>query len=140
MKPEQIVEDYVKRTGVRDPERVRSGVKRKGPISMATIRATLAKLADTDILPDPKETKSKGIALAGFRVSSRKPNDGLKAQIYGLRKGHGYPVNELAKQWCVSEDSLRAQARRFECLKYVEITPGNWTPCVLHPETAETIK
>jgi hypothetical protein len=45
-------------------------------------------------------------------------------------------LETLSKEWNVSADSIRKQARRYDALKYVEIKPGEWVACVLHPDTA----
>lgn len=77
-----------------------------------------------------------GIALAGMRVSVRKPADSVRGLIYGLKRGYGYPLAALSQQWNISEDTIRSHAKRLECFKYVEQSPGQWTPCVTHPDTA----
>ena len=78
------------------------------------------------------------IALHNTRVLDSKPaSDNVKKQLYGLRKGMGYPVAALADQWGISEETLRRHAKKLGCLKYVETGPGDWTHCILHPDTAE---
>lgn len=81
-----------------------------------------------------------GVALAGLEVSNAPRADVLKALIYGLGKGRAYPVAELAEQWGRSPETIRGHARRFGACKYVQLSPGNWVPCVLHPETAAHYK
>jgi hypothetical protein len=140
----QRVIDYVQRTGNTDPETIRIGIKKKGSVPMAEIRATLAELGCKDTKPQPSNEPSTKTALCGInlvnvRVFDRKPNDGLKAKIYGLKKGKGYQVEDLAEEWRVSSETLRNHAKRLDSLKYVEVAPGDWVQCVLHPETATAL-
>ena len=136
------IQAYITKTGNRDPELIRASMKRTGPpLPMAVIRAYLG---HSSSVPPPPRMDSplsvKGISLVNIRVSHKKPNEGLKAKIYALRKGQGYPVAELAKEWCLSADTIKANATRLDCHRYVELSPGEWVSCVLHPETAATIK
>ena len=77
------------------------------------------------------------ITLKGVRVSRKKPADQLKSRFFKLVRGQGYPVSQLADEWAVSEETVRKHARRFECLVYVEKSPGEWETCCVHPDTAE---
>jgi len=77
-----------------------------------------------------------GISLASARVSVDKPAEGLKRLIYGLKRGMGYPVEELAAAWARSTDAVRKHAREHNAILYVEVAPGDWKVCVMHPDTA----
>jgi predicted transcriptional regulator len=59
----------------------------------------------------------------------------MKARLYGLRKGMGYKVESLAKEWGISADTIRKHAKDHHALVYVEATPGEYVACVVHPET-----
>ena len=138
----QRVIDYVKRTGNTNPDAIRSGLKKTNPVPIAEIRATLATMEgkEPEAVREPaSKTALCGINLVNVRVFDRKPNDGLKAKIYGLKKGKGYQVEDLAEEWRVSSETLRNHAKRLDSLKYVEIAPGEWVQCVLHPETATAL-
>lgn len=74
--------------------------------------------------------------MRGVRVSDRKPSDSVKRLLYGLKRGMGYPIEALSHEWNISSETIRKHAMRFEAMKYVEISPGEWTACVMHPDTA----
>jgi len=107
-------------------------------IPESTLRQRLAKKEPAE-LPGAKERTSYagGISLKEhIKVRSSRPSEGVKKKLFSLRRGVGVPVNELADTWGVSPGTLQAHARRHDCLRYVEIGPGDWVQCVLHPETA----
>ena len=83
-------------------------------------------------------TSVTGHVLKDVRVSFTKPNEGLKHRLFGLRQGIGFPVTALARDWCVSEENLKKQARRYDALIWVETNPekATWEFCVAHPDTA----
>jgi hypothetical protein len=139
----EIIRAYVVRTGVKEPGRICDNVKRplgRRP-SVVEVRAAL----DGIELPDPPpvlrslKTGVQAISLQNLRIADKRPNEGLKARIYALRKGQGYPVTALAEEWVTSEDTVRAQAKRLDCLRFVELSPGEWVQCVLNPDTATEI-
>jgi hypothetical protein len=77
----------------------------------------------------------KAIPLSGVHLLSRKPMDAMKGRLYGLDRGMGYPVDDLARAWGVSAETLRNHAKNHNALAYVEATPGEYVPVVVHPET-----
>ena len=79
--------------------------------------------------------KVKAIPLAGVHLLSKKPVDLMKGRLYGLERGMGYPVPDLARAWGVSEETLKTHAKNHKALAYVEATPGEYVPIVVHPET-----
>jgi len=92
---------------------------------------------------EPKERQSGvtgGISLSGVRVSNRKPNDSVRRLLYQLRKGMAYPVAALSETWNVGVDTIRQHAKRVNALKYVEVSPGEWVACAMHPDTAEELE
>jgi hypothetical protein len=92
----------------------------------------------TPATKEPVVKNVTGIALHSARVMDNRPQqDKIKRMLYQLKRGTGYPVEAIAEEWGVSEDSLRKNAKRLEALKYVEVSPGEWVLCVMHPETAE---
>ena len=82
-----------------------------------------------------------GIPLRNVRVAERRPSDcGMRRQLYSLKKATGFPVEELAEKWGVSQETLRKHAKRLDCLLFVEAEPGDWKHCILHPDTAEAYR
>jgi len=79
--------------------------------------------------------KVKAIPLSGVHLLSKKPVDLMKGRLYGLERGMGYPVADLARAWGVSEETLKYHAKNHKALAYVEATPGEYVPIVVHPET-----
>ncbi|MCK9602686.1 MAG: hypothetical protein M0R06_26800 [Sphaerochaeta sp.] len=86
-------------------------------------------------LPQAPPPRVKAIPLAGVHLLSKKPVDQMKGRLYSLERGMGYPVSELARAWCVSEDTLKTHANKHRALAYVEATPGEYVPVIVHPET-----
>ena len=143
--PEQRVLEYIQKTGQTNPNPIRCAMNRAGPmIPMDTIRAALAKAEKDGMVPLPTQQEQKdavrGINLSNVRVFDRKPNEGLKAKFYKLQKGKGFPLELLSNEWGVTEDTIKNQAKRLDCLKYVEVNPGDWIACILHPDTATEYK
>jgi hypothetical protein len=137
--------EYVERTGIRDVEKVRQALRRKpgGPVPVSVIREVLGGGGGEDrvdrvdrIDRGERMGKVRAFSLGGLRVSDRKPNEGLKAKFFKLRKGAGYPVNDLADEWGVSAETVRNYGRRLNCLLYVEVEPGEWVHCAAHPDSA----
>lgn len=84
------------------------------------------------------EPRARAISLADIRVSDVRPQqDQIKRRLCGLKRGVAFPVEALAEEWGVSEENLRKNARKMECLKYVEVRPFDWVHCVMNPDTAE---
>ena len=78
-----------------------------------------------------------GIRLSdSVRIRSTKPSEGVKKKLFALKRGVGYPINDLSEAWGCTPETLRAHARRHDALRYVEVGPGDWVHCVMHPETA----
>ena len=139
---EQRIQDYLDKNGNRDPELIRCNLKQHGPpVPMSVIRQFLSRQPGGEEISTPqKDLSIKGINLTNVRVSHKKPNEGLKAKFYQLQKGKGYPLDALSREWCATEDTIRNQAKRLDCIKYVEVNPGEWVACILHPDTATTYK
>lgn len=124
--------------GRKDPEALRCVLKKHGaPVPMAIIREVLAEgnqiVAGTE---SPSASSAFSIGLAGVRVAMKKPNEGMKAKIFQLKRGRGFPVDALAAEWFASPDTIITHARRLDALRYVEVNPGEWVQCVMHPDTA----
>lgn len=119
------------------------GSQRRAAAALHVRRQTIreAMLGDDDVAPTDATRQeaqpSIGILLSNARMSDHKPADTVKRLLYQLKKGRGFPLDKLAGEWNISIDKVRREARRFDCMKYVEVEPGNWVLCVLHPETAE---
>jgi len=117
-------------------------VKKHGSVTAAASasgipRTTFRRLLNKPVAAGPEaQTLPGGISLKGVRMLDKKPADSVKRLIYTLKRGMGYPLDMLSEKWGISPDTIRSHARRFEALKYVETAPGQWVPCVLHPDTA----
>jgi hypothetical protein len=88
---------------------------------------------------DPREDKSVlegGVALGRCRVLSRKPSDSASKFIKRLPTGRGFDVKMLAKEWGMSEDTIKRHAKDMGCFKFVEVADDEWVPMVMNPETA----
>lgn len=77
-----------------------------------------------------------GVSLTGMRVLSRRPVDSAAKFIKRLPEGRGFDPKDLAKDWGMSEETIRKHARDLGCLKYVEVSEDEWIPLVMNPETS----
>jgi len=118
--------------GVRDAEidAARGG----GPMSTGAAGPSSLPLKTPELAPGPIPPGG-GFSLRGIRLLSKKPTDFMKARIYSLRRGMGYKIEDLSKQWGVSTETLRKHAKDHKALVYVEATPGEYVACIVHPET-----
>jgi hypothetical protein len=87
--------------------------------------------------PAPSAPKAGGIPIHGKSVATARPADRYKRLFHCLARGMAYPTSTLAEEWHTAEDTVRQHARRHGALRYVELAPGEWEPCALHPETAK---
>jgi hypothetical protein len=139
---EQIVRECIKTRNCHDPELIRQLLRRhpNGPVKMAVIRKVLNDDNPTCSTKAPatlpEHLGMKTIALSTCRVSEVKPREGLKAKFFRLKRNTGYPIQELADEWGCTADTLRRDAKRLDAILYVEISPGEWAQCVVHPDTA----
>ncbi len=136
MKPLLSIEDRVKKCLAKHPEWDSKRVAKSAG-------APLAMVGDMrngeSPQAEPKAANSTppsgGFSLRGVLLLSKKPADCMKARLYGLRRGMGYKIEDLSKQWGVSTDTLRKHAKDHHALVYVEATPGEFVACIVHPET-----
>lgn len=87
-------------------------------------------------IPEEEPTTQGGIFLARLRVTAQRPAETAGLRIQRLPHGQGFEPKVLAAEWGFSEDNIRKHAKDLKCLKYAEITPGNWVQLVMNPETA----
>lgn len=80
-----------------------------------------------------------GIPLKNVPIFSHKPQDKMKGLIYKLPQNKGFPINELSSLWGMSTDTIKKHAKRLKAYSYVEVDPGNYVACVIHPKTIQTI-
>jgi len=78
-----------------------------------------------------------GITLRGMRVLSRRPAESAAKFIKRLPKGRGFDPKDLARDWGMSEETIRRHARDMSCLKFVEVSEDEWVPLIMNPETAQ---
>jgi hypothetical protein len=98
-----------------------------GEVAGAAVKA----VADA---PKPQESAAGAFSLRGVTLLNYRPQDTIKKRLYGLRRGMGYEVAELAREWRMTPETLRKHAREHKALAYVERTPGDYVACVVHPE------
>jgi len=109
---------------------------RHGPVNEVRGKTPAAK----EKPPQGREMAVRGIVIgAQTRLSDRRPNEGIKAKIYELQKGRAFPIDELSHLWAVGRETLAQHAKRLDCVKYVEVSPGSWVQCILHPDTAANL-
>ena len=116
-----------------------SEVGKKFHVAARTVRYWWSGATQRSSTPTPQPivtTALQSLSLKDVRISDHKPADSVKRLIYLLKKGMGFPVDRLSETWGISSERIKKEARRFECLKYVETDPGNWVLCVMHPDTA----
>jgi predicted DNA binding protein len=82
----------------------------------------------------PPTDALKAIDLTNRRVSDKRPPTTVKAKLYGLKKGRGYPITEAARDWGVSVENLRRHARDLDAVFFVEASPEEWVEVVTYPK------
>ena len=103
---------------------------------VAKVRSSIA-VPEVPEAPPPSSVAAVGVPIRALRVSSRRPADSASTHIQRLPKGVGYSPAQLAAEWCISENTVRRHAKDLKCLKFVEVTSGEWVPMILNPETAK---
>lgn len=112
----------------------------------STVQKHLAKGNATAPKPQAKVVAEKAATPSGLRgfamspasrVALRRPAASIRSRFFELKRGMAYPLADVAKEWGVSADTLRTHARDVECFRYVDMGHDQWTPCVLHPDTAK---
>lgn len=96
---------------------------------VAAVRANMKPAAATPL--------SGGVTLTGLRVLPRRPAESAAVHIKRLPCGRGFEPRVLAQEWGMSEDTIRRHAKDLKCLKYVEVSPDEWVPMVMSPETSK---
>lgn len=99
---------------------------------VAAVRATME-----TVKPAAATPLSGGVTLTGLRVLPRRPAESAAVHIKRLPCGRGFEPRVLAQEWGMSEDTIRRHAKDLKCLKYVEVSPDEWVPMVMSPETAK---
>lgn len=90
----------------------------------------------------PDETPTVTGATSGFVLKDKpllaqKPTDIWRGRFYALRRGMGYRIENLAREWCASEDTIKSKAKREGALRYTEDPEavGQYIAIAVHPET-----
>jgi len=92
---------------------------------------------------DVVKPKTNGEPLRGFavgaetRMTSKKPVSTLRARFYQLKRGMAYKIEDVARDWVTSAETIRRHAQDADCFRYVETGNEIWEPCVMHPDTAK---
>ena len=131
-----VTDDQIRASYTRTRSKKR--VAKELHISERRVRKVIGAAATGD--PCSTETTSlRGFTVnATTRVSAKRPQATIRARFYTLKRGMCYLVADVAKDWCISPDTLRKHANDCECFRYVEISgTERWEPCVMHPDTAK---
>ena len=93
--------------------------------------------SDSDTTPADVTPAVGGFTLTGKHLLAQKPTDVWKGRFYALRRGIGYRLEALVKEWGTAMDTIRAKARVHGALRYVEDPeqPGQYIACAVHPDT-----
>lgn len=141
-----MTKEEIDRLTAAKKENPTAGRKRLSGLTGVSINKVQAWLENRAVITasPPAGQGPTGVACESFnvwtaRISDHKPQDTIKRKLYELKRGQVYPLSALSNSWGLSEERIRKEGRRFDCLKYVEIKPGDWVACVLHPDTAEEI-
>ena len=127
---------YIANTTNRGETSVRMAFKkRRNAISCDNAKPTAIKTAIKTVVTTA--AKTIGVSLKNANVFQHRPQDRAKGLIYGLKKGRGFPIGELSEEWGMSEDTIKKHAKRFGAYLFVEVDPGNYVACIVHPDTAE---
>jgi hypothetical protein len=119
----------------RDPSRSDSGIAKNLSVSVFDVREVRAGMSGAS--PDPVEPRGiSGITLTQRRVLSRRPAESAAKFIKRLANNKGFHPSDLAREWGMSEETIRKHAREMGCLKFVEVTEDEWKPLIMSPETA----
>jgi hypothetical protein len=84
------------------------------------------------------KTGLRGFAVGtATRCAIKKPTATVVSRFYLLKKGVAYKLNDAAREWVMSEETIKRHAQDRDCFRYVETTNENWEACIMHPETAK---
>jgi hypothetical protein len=78
-----------------------------------------------------------GFSLRGVNLLEERPQGTIKKRLFSLRRGMGYKLDDLSKEWHMTVETLRKHAKDYNALRYVELTPGEYVACIVHPDTVK---
>lgn len=96
---------------------------------VAALRTTMGEQFVSEDVP-------KGFFLSNLNVSSRKPSESAAKFIKRLPSNRGFMISQVAKEWGMSEETIKRHAKELGCFKYVELSEDEWVPLIMNPETA----
>jgi hypothetical protein len=122
--------------------------QRRAAVELGMSRGALRRKLEQEAMGEPVKAAAPnersapvgGISLKGVAVVAHKPSEGIKKNFYTLKKGMGYPVQMLAEQWHATQDTVTRHGKRLGCIRYVEVSPGEWQQCAIHPDTAKEMQ
>ena len=136
--------DRIRKSIERNPHALDRSIAKNLRVTTHEVAAVRAKMGRGKpvavVAPNRKvisSVKSKGFDLDASRVLPRKPAESAAMHIKRLPAGRGFEPKVLAHEWGMSEDAIRRHAKELGCLKYVEVSPDEWVPMILSPETAK---
>lgn len=110
---------------------MRSGKAQTGPG-----RPKIADKAATEEILDITPAAS-GFMLNNKNLLAKKPTDVWRGRFFALRRGMGYRIRDLSKEWGVTEDNVKQHAKSHGALRYMEDpeSPAQYIAIAVHPET-----
>jgi hypothetical protein len=98
--------------------------------------------ATADTPAGDEETLEVTPAVSGFMLNNKnllakKPTDVWRGRFFALRRGMGYRIRDLSKEWGVTEDNVKQHAKSHGALRYMEDpdVAGQYISIAVHPET-----
>jgi hypothetical protein len=128
-------------------ERIRVAILRNPTKSNYKIADGLHKITTAEVeevrksLDGIESTELESVGLAGViltqkRVLARRPAESAAKYIKRLPNNKGFHPSDLAREWGMSEETIRKHARDMGCIKFVEVSEDEWKPLIMAPETA----
>lgn len=80
---------------------------------------------------------ASGFMLNNKNLLAKKPTDVWRGRFFALRRGMGYRIRDLSKEWGVTEDNVKQHAKSHSALRYMEDpdSAGQYISIAVHPET-----
>jgi hypothetical protein len=112
-------------------------------VAKSTVQKAMGRHPDARRNDDATIASGQQDGLRGFavgeatRCASKKPSTTVRARFYSLKRGMAYKLVDVAREWVLSEETVKRHAQDADCFRYVEMGKETWEPCVMHPDTAK---
>lgn len=131
--------DRMKKIVADNPGIGRRSLAQKAKVTENKARAFLdgARTTEDAGVPAVVTGATSGFVLKDKPLLAQKPTDVWRGRFYALRRGMGYRIENLAREWCASEDTIKSKAKREGALRYTEDPEavGQYIAIAVHPET-----